>query len=149
MKYICTVTINIPISKVVDLWENELYFNEWQDGFKSIEQISGELNTKDSKSKITLHNKREIVLIETIISNNLPNEKIALYEHIHMTNTQITRFTSINQNTTKYTSEVDYIKFNGILIKLIAKLFPRKFKTQSQKWMNQFKRFAENKLTTK
>lgn len=29
------------------------------------------------------------------------------------------------------------------MIKLMAKLFPSKFKGQSQKWMNQFKEFAE------
>jgi hypothetical protein len=84
-----------------------------------------------------------IELIETIISMNLPKEKIALYEHIHMTNTQISRFETIKDNKTLYTSEVEYIKFNGLMIKLMAKLFPSKFKGQSQKWINQFKEFAE------
>ena len=60
-----------------------------------------------------------------------------------MTNTQTTRFLVIGKNKTQYTSEVEYKKFNGFMIKLIAKLFPTKFKEQSQKWMNQFKEFAE------
>ena len=143
MKYSCTITINLPISNVVKLWENELHFKAWQDGFKSIERISGLPKTKESKSKITLHDKRKIELIETIISTNLPKMKVALYEHIHMTNTQTTKFKSIAPNITQYTSQVDYIKFNGLMIKLIAKIFPSKFKAQSQKWMNQFKTFAE------
>jgi uncharacterized membrane protein len=143
MKYSCTVTINLPISKVVELWENELHFKEWQDGFKSIEHISGQPNTKGAKSKITLNDKRKIELIETIISTNLPNEKVALYEHIHMSNTQTTKFISIDDTITQYISEIEYIKFNGIFITLIAKLFPNKFKAQSQKWMNQFKKFSE------
>ncbi|WP_452223149.1 hypothetical protein [Lacinutrix chionoecetis] len=74
----------------------------------------------------------------------MPVEKTALYEHSHMTNTQTTRFKQIDENTTQYTSEVEYIKFNGFVIKLMAKFFPSKFKEQSQKWMNQFKAFAEN-----
>ena len=82
-------------------------------------------------------------LFETILSLNLPEEKVALYEHIHMTNTQSSRFKSIENNRTLYTSEVEYTKFNGFLVKLMAKFFPGKFKEQSQKWMNQFKEFAE------
>ena len=64
-----------------------------------------------------------------------------------MSNTQGSRFKALNDTTTLYISEVEYIKFNGLMIKLIAKLFPGKFKQQSQKWMNQFKAFAENTAT--
>lgn len=145
MKYSCTVTINLPIAKTVELWENENNFKEWQDGFKSIELLSGTSNTKGAKSKILFEGKQKMELIETIISNDLPNKKIGLYEHIHMTNTQTSRFIAIDDNTTQYISEVEYIKFNGILIKLMAKLFPSKFKAQSQKWMIQFKQFAEKR----
>lgn len=143
MKYICTVDINLPIDKVVAHWDNENNFKEWQDGFQRIEHLSGIPNSKGAKSKIIFHGKRKIELLETIISSDLPNEKVALYEHNHMTNTQTTRFKSIGQNKTQYISEVEYTKFNGFMIKLIAKIFPSKFKEQSQKWMNQFKAFAE------
>ena len=143
MKYTCSIEINLPISKVVQLWENEDNFKEWQDGFKSIEHLSGTPHSIGAKSKIILEDKRRIELLETIISTNLPEEKIALYEHIHMTNTQTTRFKKIDSHTTQYISEVEYTKFNGLMIKLMAKLFPSKFKAQSQKWMNQFKAFAE------
>ena len=143
MKYICTVEINLPLDKTVELWDNENTFKEWQDGFKSIEHLSGSPNSKGAKSKIIFQDKRKIELLETIISSDLPNEKIALYEHIHMTNTQTTRFKAIDKNKTQYTSEVEYTKFNGFMIKLMVRLFPSKFKAQSQKWMNQFKEFAE------
>ena len=143
MKYTCTVEIDLPIDKVVQLWENEDNFKEWQDGFISIEHLSGTYNSNGAKSKIILQDKRRIELLETIISTNLPQEKIALYEHIHMTNTQTTRFKEIENNKTQYISEVEYTQFNGFMIKLMAKLFPSKFKGQSQKWMNQFKAFAE------
>jgi uncharacterized membrane protein len=143
MKYTCTVEINLPIDKVVQLWENEANFKEWQDGFKSIEYLSGTPNTAGATSRIVLEDKRRIELLETIITNNLPKEKTALYEHIHMTNKQTSRFKAINSNKTRYTSEVEYVQFNGIMIKLMAKLFPGKFKEQSQKWMDQFKKFAE------
>ncbi len=143
MKYKCIVEINAPLEKVVALWNDENYFKEWQDGFQSIEHLSGTPNTNGATSKIIYSGKHYIELVETIISVNLPHEKIALYEHVHMTNTQASRFVAIDQHKTQYTSEVEYTKFNGFMIKLMAKLFPRKFKQQSQKWMDQFKTFAE------
>ena len=72
MKYSCTVEINLPINKVVQLWENEENFKEWQDGFESIEHLSGTPNSIGAKSKIVLQDKRRIELLETIISTNLP-----------------------------------------------------------------------------
>lgn len=151
MKYTCTVEINAPIETVVSLWEDEQYFKEWQDDFKSIEQLEGIPNTKGAKAKIVfeslpstrLGRRNYIELIETILVINLPKEKKGLYEHKHMTNTQSSRFESIGNNKTRYTSEVEYIQFNGFMIKGIAKLFPGKFKAQSQKWMDQFKEFVE------
>lgn len=145
MKYTCTVLIKKPIQEVVDLWSDESYFNQWQDGFKSSTLLSGIANTEGAKSKLILNDKRYIELIETIITSNLPHEKTALYEHSHMTNTQSSKFKAIDEHTTEYTSEVEYIKFNGLFITLIAKLFPKKFKAQSQKWMDQFKTFSESK----
>lgn len=143
MKYICKIEINAPIDNVTSLWEDENNFKHWQDGFESIVLLSGYKNTEGSKSKITLSGKHHIELIETIITHNLPSEKKALYEHKHMTNTQTSRFKSLEENKTEYISEVEYTNFNGLMIKMMAKLFPEKFKEQSQKWMNQFKEFAE------
>lgn len=144
MKYTCSIEINAPLEKVVSLWENENYFNKWQDGFKSIELISGVKNTTGAKSKIILEDKQRIELIETIITYNLPQSKKALYEHIHMSNTQNTHFKDLGNNKTLYISEVEYTKFNGFIIKLFAKLFSSKFKAQSEKWMKQFKVFVES-----
>ncbi len=144
MKYTCSIDINSPIEKVVNLWQDETYFHKWQDGFQSIEHLSGERNVVGAKSRIIIEGKQRIELIETILTNNLPTEKIGLYEHIHMTNTQASRFMAIDEKKTRYTSEVEYTKFNGIMIKIMAKLFPGQFKKQSQKWMENFKAFVES-----
>lgn len=145
MKYTCTTVINLPVDKVVELWANEEYFDQWQDGFESIELLEGEKDAIGAKSKITLQQgKRKLELIETIQINNLPKEKKALYEHTHMSNTQSSRFENIANFRTRYTSEVEYIKFNGFIPKLIARLLPGMFEKQSQKWMDQFKDFAES-----
>jgi hypothetical protein len=98
----------LPIDKVVALWENEANFKEWQDVFLSIEHLSSTAHSVGAKSKIIIHDKQKIELIETIISSNLPQEKVALYEHIYMTNTQTTRFKVIDANKTQYIYEVEY-----------------------------------------
>ena len=145
MKYNCSIEINKPLDELSKLWEDENNFKHWQDGFISIELLEGEKGQKDSKSKILfLQGKRKMELIETVLLNELPNHKKALYEHIHMTNTQSSKFESLSDAKTLYSSEVEYLKFNGFMPKLIAKLLPGLFKKQSEKWMKQFKEFAEN-----
>lgn len=131
--------IDLPIEKVVNLGADEKHFEKWQDGFQSIDHFEGQRNSVGAKSRILLEQgKRKMELIETIISNKLPEEKKALYVHIHMTNTQTTQFQEITPNQTRYISKVEYTELNG----LMPKLFPGMFKEQSQKWMNQFKEFA-------
>ncbi len=145
MKYTCTVDIDLDIDKVASLWADERYFKQWQDGFQSIELLTGLAGAVGATSRIVYQQgKRKMELTETVLSNNLPQEKKALYEHIHMINTQTTKFEPISENKTRYISEVEYTKFNGFMPNLMARLFPGMFRKQSQKWMNQFKAFAEN-----
>lgn len=145
MKYKCSIEINKSLEELVKLWEDEDNFPFWQDGFHSIELLEGEKGRINSKSRILLNQgKRKMELIETILLNDLPHNKKALYEHKHMTNTQSSSFQSLGNNKCLYISEVEYLKFNGLMPKLMSKLFPGLFKKQSEKWMRQFKQFAEN-----
>ena len=145
MKYTCTVDINLPIDRVASLWSDENHLKHWQDGFKSIEHLEGKPGAVGAKSRLLYQQgKKNLELTETIITDNLPDEKKALYEHVHMVNTQSTRFVQIAEHKTRYISVVEYTQFNGFLPNLMAKLFPGMFKKQSQKWMDQFKEFAEN-----
>ncbi len=138
--------INLPRSEVVKLWADENNFKEWQDGFVKIEHTQGDPESIGSKSRIYLEQRnRKMELLETVISNNLPDEKSASYEHIHMTNTLTTRFKTIDDNSTEYIAEVEYTKFNSIVPKLMSLLFPGMFKKQNQKWLDQFKKFAESR----
>lgn len=144
MKYSCSVEINRPLEQVVALWSDENNFKDWQSGFESITLLEGEAETKGAKSKIVLQQgKMRMELLETILVVDLPNEKSASYEHLHMTNIQTSRFKSLGNNKTEYISEVEYTQFNGFLPRLMSILFPGKFKAQSKKWMVQFKQFVE------
>lgn len=144
MKFTCSTVIDVPIQDVIKLWAEENNYKKWQDGFVSIELQEGIKGTIGAKSLIILQQgSRKMELIETILSNNLPYEKKALYEHLHMDNTQITKFIDLDNFQTKYISEIDYFNFKSFLPKIMAFLFPGIFKKQVQKWLDNFKKFAE------
>jgi len=144
MKFECSADINLPVDKVVALFNDPSNFQQWQDGFISYEPISGIPREVGAKSKITFVNrKHKMELIETIQVMNLPAEMTALYEHEHMINTLINNFTELPGGKTRYTTNIGYIKFNGFMPRLMAFLMPGMFKKQSQKWVDQFKAFAE------
>lgn len=150
MKYTNKVEINLPLEKVVHLWENEDYFKEWQTGFINKIQVKGTPGEKGAQSEIYLnHKNREMKLLETVLESNLPHEKIVLIEHEHMSNTMASRFKDLGNSRTEYAAEIEYIKFNGFLPTLMAKLFPGMFKQQSQMWLDQFKSFAEGRVITR
>mgnify|MGYP006138678425 CR=1 FL=1 len=103
------------------------------EGVKGIEGV---------KSKL-IYNKGSMILEETILVFKYPSEKKGLCEHKHMSNTKHTRFTDIGNGETLNTSELDYLKFKSFSPKLMALLFPGMFRKISEKWMKQFKDFAE------
>lgn len=144
MKFTCSVQINQPIHKTRELLEDQDHFHEWQDGFESFELISGEAKMPGSKSRIIYkQNGRKLELIETLKKYDLPDEFVATYEHKHMDNTMIVNMTELSDNSTRLEYYVEYTALRGFMPKLMAFLFPGMFKKQVQKWLDQFKVFAE------
>lgn len=141
MKFSCEIIVDAPVNHVVKVFENPDNLKHFQDGFVSIELISGQEGSVGAISNMVYE---KLELKETILINNLPEEFKALYEHKHMTNTMKVVFKPLSKNQTQYISEIEYTKFNGILIKLMATLFPGMFKKQVYKWMKQFKVYTES-----
>lgn len=145
MKFTCTVDIDAPLDQVVELFKDTENLKAWQDGIQSFEHLSGNANEAGAKSKIVFQQgKQRIELIETIQVMDLPREKTALYEHTHMVNTMKSSFADLGSNKTRFTAEIHYTKFIGLMPKLMAWLMPGLFKKQTQKWLDQFKAFSEN-----
>ena len=144
MKFKCSITINLPIEQVAELFINPEYLKEYQDGFIKKELISGQAGQEGAVSKMYYkQGKGTMELTETILSNNLPEEFIGHYHHKHMDNNMKCNFTALSENETRYDSEIEYTAFRGFLPKIMAFLFPGMFKKQVQKWLNNFKTFAE------
>ena len=142
-KFICSVEINSPVENVVKLFDNPDNLKYWQDGFQSLENISGKPGEEGVKSKIVFNNKgRVIELTETIIKKNLPHEMTALYEHPHMDNYLTTRFIDLGGNRTRFENEGEYIRFS-LVPKVMSVVMPGVFRKPVQKWLNNFKEFVE------
>ncbi len=146
MRFTCTVNIAAPRENVVKLFQDVTTFKEWQEGFVSLEHLSGLAGTIGAKSKIVYKNGKHVIeLTETITVNYLPNEKSALYEHKHMVNTMKNRFTPLGAGQTRYDAEIEYTQFVGFVPKMMALLMPGVFRRQVQKRLDRFKAFVENR----
>ncbi len=150
MRFTCTTEINVPIDKVITLFDNTANLKKWQNGLVSHEHISGSPGQPGAKSKIVFNTGKHVIeLIETITVKNLPHEMTGLYEHKHMVNTMTNRFSSIGENKTRYDAEIHYTKFVGFVPKMMALLMPGIFKKQVQKTIDNFKLFAEKEMSNR
>lgn len=145
MKFTCEVIVNKPRQEVVDLIMDPANLTKWQDGYLGLQHLSGEPGEVGSETKLFYDmGGKEMELLETIQVSNLPQMFQGNYEHVHMSNIMTITFEEIDDHTTRYRSHIDYYKFSGLMPRLMAFLFPGMFKKQTQKWMDQFKVFAES-----
>ena len=146
MKFTCSVDINVAIDDLIPLWEDPENLVHWQDHFLRLEHIHGDPGEPGAQTKFFYkQGKGEMELLETITLKDLPQEMIATYEHKSMTNIMTNRFHILSPGKTRWETEIEYTQFKGLIVNVMAKLFPGMFKKQVQKWLDQFKHFAESK----
>ncbi len=142
MKYQVEILINLPINRVVELFDDPNNLQKWMEGLQSFEVISGEPGRSGTKSKLIYKmGKRLIEMTETIIVRDLPKEFTASYEAKGVFNIVKAQFRSEGENKTRYISKQEF-QFKGFM-KLMAWLMPGAFKKQSITYLEAFKQFAE------
>ncbi len=144
MKFTGSVEIEKPRDVVTQLFANPENLGEYQDGFIKKELISGKEGEDGAVSTMYYKfGKRDMKLTETITENRLPDSFKARYSHEHMDNTMECTFHALSDNKTRYNYEFEYTRISWFLPKLISLLFPGMYRKQGEKWMKQFKEFAE------
>ena len=144
MKFKGSIDINKPRNEVVGLFADQTNLKEYQDGFIKKELVSGKEGEEGAVSKMYYkYGKRDMELTETIIANQLPDSFESFYHHKHMDNSMKCSFVALDENKTRYEYEFEYTRISWVLPKLIAVLFPGMYRKQGEKWMKQFKEFAE------
>ena len=146
MKFTGHIDINKPRETVVKYFADPSFAKEYQDGFVKKELESGKQGEDGAVSTIYYqYGKRDMILTETILSNQLPDAFEAHYHHIHMDNTMKCRFLTLDEFNTRYEYEFEYTRINWFFPKLMAILFPGMYRKQGEKWMRQFKESVESK----
>jgi len=140
----CSIDINKPISKVLELFENRENRILWMVGFDSSSLISGIEGQVGAKSEIHfITGKRKLKMIETIKVSRLPDEFTCTYEAPGVLNTVKCMFAEISDTKTDFCT-VQEFRFNG-LYKIVALFMPGIFKKQSNKYLSAFKVFCESR----
>ncbi|MCH2225021.1 MAG: SRPBCC family protein [Crocinitomicaceae bacterium] len=142
MKYQIETTISQNINLVLERFQDPEGIKKWQRGFISLEHLSGTPGETGSKSKLKFRQgKRNMEVIETITTKQLPEKLITIYETKGVWNEVITRFKKIENEKTLHTSEITF-KMKGML-KIMGWIMPGMFKKQSKQYMDDFKYYAE------
>ncbi len=146
MKYTCTIDIHLPRERVIALFDDPANLKRWQPTLRSFEPLDGQSGTVGARSKLTYKNKeggREMVMTETIIVRELPDRFAGTYTMDGVWNMVDNRFTAVSADQTRWDAEVEF-KFTNPMLTLMGWVIPGMFKKQTQKFMVQFKDFAEN-----
>ncbi|WP_203296477.1 SRPBCC family protein [Luteirhabdus pelagi] len=145
MKYSVEIIINAPRKEVVQKLEEPENLKHWQRGLISYKHLHNK-DMNNAGAKMQLHykmGKREMVLTETILVNNLPSELHATYDTKGVHNIQKNYFKEVDESTTEWISESEF-QFGSFGMKMMGFLMPGAFKKQSRQYMRDFKAFVED-----
>ena len=143
IKYTEEIEINTNIDTVIALFDNPYNMQEYMEGIESYKIVEGNIREVGAKAKMTvLMGEKKIIMIEEIITNNLPEQKKVTYTADAVYNIVTNKFIKISENKTKFINEQEF-EFKGFM-KIIGFFMPSAFKKQSRVYLKDFKEFAEN-----
>jgi len=142
MEYNTEVTINLPRSRVIELFDNTENLRKWQEGLLSIELISGLAGKEGTRSKLVYEaRKGELEMTETITKRNLPDEFHGIYKSRGVYNEVYNYFTEPEENITQWRT-VNVFRFHGLMA-LMAPFMKTAFTNNTLLNMERFASFAE------
>jgi hypothetical protein len=143
MQYVTSIAIDLPRTRVIELFDDADNLPKWQRGLLSFEPISGEPGSVGSRSRLVFQmGKRQMEMIETITRRDLPDAFDGTYDIEGTHNIVQNRFYEVGPNQTLWESH-NVFEFGSWPMKLIGLVFPGMFKAQSMKYAEDFKAFAE------
>ena len=143
MHYIVDITIDLPRDKVVALFADPGNMPKWQEGLLSAEPLDGTPGQPGSRTKLVFQmGNRQVERIETITLRELPHTFEGTYETDGVFNVVKNRFHEISPEQTRWESENEF-RFTSMFMKLMGVAMKGAFPKQSQKYLADFKAFAE------
>lgn len=147
MKYTSEIIIELPLEDFAQKLDSAENMKHWQKGLIRYEELNEDPRAIGAQMKLEYQmGKRNMVLTETILKINFPNEFHASYDTKGVHNIQKNYFYEIDAETTKWVSESEF-QFKGFMMKTMGFLMPGAFKKQSMAYLNDFKNFAEKGIS--
>ena len=149
LKYSEEIEINANIDTVSALFDNPYNMKEYMDGIKSYTVLSGNIREVGAKAELIVSyieedvEKRKIIMIEEVLTNNLPEEKKVTYTADAVYNIVTNKLIKISDNKTKFINEQEF-EFKGYM-KVMGFFMPSAFKQQSRIYLENFKNFVESR----
>ena len=136
------VMINKTTDEVWDKWTDSKNMGKWIHGFKSIETISGDPMTVGSKYKIVIENEGEVFEATETIKEVVIGEKFA-FELDGDIITDDVVVTLVNKGLTTELIQSETITAKGFFWKALFYWMQSSMSEQSQKNLNNLKKFIE------
>ncbi len=144
MKYTQEIVIDLPVDRIVELFDDPENLKKWQPGLVDLQPLSGTPGEPGAKTRLKFQmGKRRVEMTETIEVKDLPAEFTATYEARGIFNRQRNSFRPEGPAQTRWISETEF-QFDSWGMKVFSWLMPGSFQKQSYRYMRLFKEFAEN-----
>lgn len=142
MKYSLQIVIELSRQEVFTKLEDPATYSCWQRGLISYKLIGDTVKEVGARTKLKYKmGKREITMMETVTKRVFPKTLHMVYEADKVFNSQKNYFEEEPNETTLWITDSEF-KFSGFM-KIVGFLMPGVFKKQTQKYMEDFKAFAE------
>jgi hypothetical protein len=145
MKYSFELMLNKPRAEAWKGFSDPANLSKWQPLLVKIEQLEGNSAQPGSVAKLTFKNgEREYSLIEKITNCIEPERLDQLYQNEFADNTIKNSFMETGNNKTRWKVDVEFT-FKTIAMRLIGPFVKKRFVANTQRDMERFKAFIENK----
>lgn len=143
MKYRSEITIDLPRDQMVALLDNPDNMKHWQKGLIAYRHLSEDPTAEGAQMELEYKmGKRSMIMVETILKRNIPEEMHTTYDTKGVHNIQKNYFEDLGDGRSKWISDSEF-QFDSLSMKLMGWLMPGLFKKQSMAYLKDFKAFAE------
>ena len=142
MRYTEEIALNLPRERVIELFDSFENLKQWQEGLVEIEHLSGEPGQPGARTRLLYDmGRRKLEMIETIITRDMPDEFSGTYDASGVHNIIKNTFHDEGE-TTRWRMDCEF-QFSGFMRIMAFFMGQGRFRAQTRKGMENFKRFAE------
>jgi len=146
MRYTTEISINLPRSRVIELFDSTENLSRWQPGLLSMTHLEGTPGEEGARSELVYKGRKgDLVMTETIRKKQLPEQFHMSYKARGVYNEVENWFTEEEPGLTLWRTE-NYFRFGGVMM-LMVPFMKKAFIHNTMLNMDRFKLFAEDAET--